>query len=223
MTPVYTIDLPPMPDSYLTISTAGEAEFVEKRSRFISFAAHIETEEEAKSFVATIRKRYYDARHVCYAYVLGADVWTEDYDPIARGTAVMRANDDGEPGGSAGKPILGQLRSRGITNAVVAVVRYFGGVKLGTGGLAVAYKTGAALALDEATIEEGILMSQLVAEVPYTEQDAALRIVRESGAEITARDYTATSVILHISIRQTLLDGLRTRLEKIYTITFHEK
>ena len=74
-----------MHDSYLTLSTAGEAEFVEKRSRFISFAAHVETEEEAKAFVSDIRKRYYDARHVCYAYALGADVWAEDFDPIARG------------------------------------------------------------------------------------------------------------------------------------------
>ena len=77
-----------MHDSYLTLSAPGEAEFIEKRSRFISFAAHVETEEEAKDFVAAIRKRFYDARHVCYAYALGADVWTEEFDPIARGVAV---------------------------------------------------------------------------------------------------------------------------------------
>lgn len=213
--------LPPfsMSDSYLTLSSPGESEFIEKRSRFISFAAHIETEDEAKDFVANLRKRFYDARHVCYAYVLGADVWTEEYDPIARGTAVMRANDDGEPGGSAGKPILGQLRSRGITNAVVAVVRYFGGVKLGTGGLATAYKTGAAMALDKATVKECMLMEQMVVDVPYADQNAVLKTVRDNGAEILARDYTATSVVLTLSIRQAMADDFRKRIEKIYTVS----
>lgn len=208
-----------MSDSYLTLSSPGESEFIEKRSRFISFAAHIETEDEAKDFVANLRKRFYDARHVCYAYVLGADVWTEEYDPIARGTAVMRANDDGEPGGSAGKPILGQLRSRGITNAVVAVVRYFGGVKLGTGGLATAYKTGAAMALDKATVKECMLMEQMVVDVPYADQNAVLKTVRDNGAEILARDYTATSVVLTLSIRQAMADDFRKRIEKIYTVS----
>lgn len=208
-----------MSDSYLTLSSPGESEFIEKRSRFISFAAHIETEDEAKEFVANLRKRFYDARHVCYAYVLGADVWTEEYDPIARGTAVMRANDDGEPGGSAGKPILGQLRSRGITNAVVAVVRYFGGVKLGTGGLATAYKTGAAMALDGATVKECMLMEQMVVDVPYADQNAVLKTVRDNGAEILARDYTATSVVLTLSIRQAMADDFRKRIEKIYTVS----
>lgn len=208
-----------MSDSYLTLSSPGESEFIEKRSRFISFAAHIETEDDAKDFVANLRKRFYDARHVCYAYVLGADVWTEEYDPIARGTAVMRANDDGEPGGSAGKPILGQLRSRGLTNAVVAVVRYFGGVKLGTGGLATAYKTGAAMALDEATVKECLLMEQMIVDVPYADQNTVLKLIRDNGAEILVRDYTATGVVLTVSIRQAMADDFRKRIEKIYTVS----
>lgn len=208
-----------MSDSYLTLSSSGESEFIEKRSRFISFAAHIETEDDAKDFVANLRKRFYDARHVCYAYVLGADVWTEEYDPIARGTAVMRANDDGEPGGSAGKPILGQLRSRGLTNAVVAVVRYFGGVKLGTGGLATAYKTGAAMALDEATVKECMLTEQMIVDVPYADQNTVLKLIRDNGAEILARDYTATGVVLTVSIRQAMADDFRKRIEKIYTVS----
>lgn len=208
-----------MSDSYLTLSSPGESEFIEKRSRFISFAAHIETEDDAKDFVANLRKRFYDARHVCYAYVLGADVWTEEYDPIARGTAVMRANDDGEPGGSAGKPILGQLRSRGLTNAVVAVVRYFGGVKLGTGGLATAYKTGAAMALDEATVKECMLTEQMIVDVPYADQNTVLKLIRDNGAEILARDYTATGVVLTVSIRQAMADDFRKRIKKIYTVS----
>lgn len=207
-----------MADSFLTLSTTGESQFVEKRSRFISYAFPITSEEEAKEIVADIRKKYYDARHVCYAYALGYDVWTEEYDPIARGTAIVRANDDGEPGGSAGKPILGQIRSRSLTNVLVIVVRYFGGVKLGTGGLAVAYKTGASDALDAATIEERLIMASFQAEVPYTEADAAMRIIRDGGAEITARDYTATSTILTVEMRQSLEEGLRERLSKIYTL-----
>lgn len=207
------------PDSYLTLSTPGEAQFVEKRSRFIAFARHVESEDDAKAFVAEVRKQYYDARHVCYAYALGTDVWTEDYDPIAHGTALTRANDDGEPGGSAGKPILGQLRARSLTQTAVAVVRYFGGVKLGTGGLAVAYKTAAAMALDAAEISERIMMASLKVEAPYADQDAALRVVRDAGAEITARDYTATSVILTLTIRQRHMEDLRNRLAKIYTLS----
>lgn len=207
-------------DSYLTLSETGEAQFVEKRSRFLAFAHPITSEDEAKDIVASIRKEYYDARHVCYAYVMGYDVWTEDYDPVARGTAIMRANDDGEPGGSAGKPILGQLRARGVTNTLLAVVRYFGGVKLGTGGLAVAYKTAAAEALDAAVIEERLIMSVVKVEVPYTEADTAMRFVRDGGAEITARDYTATSTILTIEMRQSLEPAIRERLAKIYTLRF---
>lgn len=207
-------------DSYLTLSETGEAQFVEKRSRFLAFAHPITSEDEAKDIVASIRKEYYDARHVCYAYVMGYDVWTEDYDPVARGTAIMRANDDGEPGGSAGKPILGQLRARGVTNTLVAVVRYFGGVKLGTGGLAVAYKTAAAEALDAAVIEERLITSVVKVEVPYTEADTAMRFVRDGGAEITARDYTATSTILTIEMRQSLEPAIRERLAKIYTLRF---
>jgi len=207
-------------DSYLTISSEGESQFVEKRSRFLSFARHIESEEEAKEFVAEIRKKYYDARHVCYAYALGYDVWTEDYDPIARGTAITRANDDGEPGGSAGKPILGQMRSRNLTNVVVAVVRYFGGVKLGTGGLAVAYKTASADALDAATVEERLMMSKFTVDVPYTEADTAMRFIREGGAEIIGRDYTATTTLLTVEVRQSLEPALRERLVKILTLKF---
>lgn len=210
-------------DSYLTLSETGEAQFVEKRSRFLAFAHPITSEDEAKDIVASIRKEYYDARHVCYAYVMGYDVWTEDYDPVARGTAIMRANDDGEPGGSAGKTILGQLRARGVTNTLVAVVRYFGGVKLGTGGLAVAYKTAAAEALDAAVIEERLIMSVVKVEVPYTEADTAMRFVRDGGAEITARDYTATATILTIEMRQSLEPAIRERLAKIYTLKFIDK
>lgn len=209
-----------MADSFLTLAAVGEAQFVEKRSRFIASAHPITSEDEAKAIVASIRKTYYDARHVCYAYALGHDVWTEEYDAVALGSAITRANDDGEPGGSAGKPILGQLKARNVTNALVVVVRYFGGIKLGTGGLAVAYKTAASDALDATTIEERLLMSTFRVDVPYTEADTAMRFIRETGAEITGRDYTATSTILTLTVRQSLEEGVRQRLEKIYTLKF---
>lgn len=209
-----------MADSYYTIDQPGEAQFVEKRSRFLAFAHPISSEEEAKEIVTSIRKTYYDARHVCYAYALGHDVWTEDYDAVALGHAITRANDDGEPGGSAGKPILGQLRARNLTNVLVAVVRYFGGVKLGTGGLAVAYKTAASEALDQTPIIEKLIMAKIRIDVPYTEADTAMRYVREVGADIVARDYTANSTILTIEMRQSLEESVRQRLSKIYTLHF---
>lgn len=209
-----------MSDSYLTLASKGEAQFVEKRSRFLASAHPITSEEEAKEIVAGIRKEYYDARHVCYAYALGHDVWTEDYDPVALGTAVMRANDDGEPGGSAGKPILGQLRARQLTNVLVVVVRYFGGVKLGTGGLAVAYKTAAAEALDAAEVAERLITARFTVEVPYTEADAAMRYIRDGGAEIVLRDYTANATLLTVEMRKSLENAVRERLSKIYTLKF---
>ena len=178
-----------MTDSFLTLQTAGEAVYTEKRSKFYAFAYPVECEEDVKQHVAALRKKFYDARHVCYAYALGHDGMQ------------TRCNDDGEPSGSAGKPILGQIRSVGLTRVLVVVVRYFGGVKLGTGGLAVAYKTAAADALDA---------------------DTAMRFVREGEGEITARDYTATSTLLTIEVRRSLLLPLRERLQKILSLRFVE-
>lgn len=203
-----------MTDSFLTLSAPGEAQYVEKRSRFLAFAAHVETEDEAKAYVADMRRKYYDARHVCYAWALGPNVWTDE------SAATTRSNDDGEPSGSAGKPMLGQLRSRSLTDAVVVVVRYFGGVKLGTGGLAVAYKTAAGDALDAATVEERLVMSTFTVEVPYADADTAMRFIREGGAEISARDYTATTTLLTVSVRRSLEAALRERLQKLLTLRF---
>ncbi len=195
-------------DSYLTLSSPGEALVTEKRSKFYAFARPAQNEDEAKAHVAALRKQFYDARHVCFAYVLGSD------------GDITRSNDDGEPSGSAGKPILGQIRSAGLTDTVVAVVRYFGGVKLGTGGLAVAYKTAAAEALAAATIEERLIMEHFVIEVPYAHADTAMRFVREGEGTITARDYTATTTLLTIEVRASLLSPLRQRLTHILSLRF---
>lgn len=192
-----------MSDIYLTLSAPGEGSYTEKRSRFLAFAMPVQDEEEAKVRVAELRKKYYDARHVCYAYALGFN------------GSRTRSNDDGEPSGSAGKPILGQLRSFGVTFALVVVVRYFGGVKLGTGGLAVAYKTAAAEALNAATIEERIVRATLRVAAPYAEADTLMRYCREAGADITDREYTATETILTVAVRLTAEAALRERIGKL--------
>lgn len=205
---MFFIDKKAMSDTYLTLSAPGESIYTEKRSRFLAFAMPVANEEEVKSKVAEFRKKYYDARHVCYAYALGFDA------------SRTRANDDGEPSGSAGRPILGQLRSAGVTFTLVIVVRYFGGVKLGTGGLVVAYKTAAAEALENASIEERIVTAQVCFSVPYADADTAMRFVKEEGAEIIARDYTATDTLLTASVRLNDEERLKQRLAKILSLRF---
>lgn len=195
-----------MSDTYRTLSAPGESNYTEKRSRFLAFAMPVRDEEEAKERVAELRKKYYDARHVCYAYALGFD------------GSRTRSNDDGEPSGSAGKPILGQLRSADVTFTLVAVVRYFGGVKLGTGGLAVAYKTAAAEALAAATIEERIVQATLRVAAPYAEADTVMRYCREAGADISDREYTATETILTIAVRLSNEEALRERIGKLLPV-----
>lgn len=195
-----------MGDTYNALTQKGEAIYTEKRSKFYAFALPVETEEDVKKWLTEYRKKYYDARHACYAYALGTD------------GSITRANDDGEPSGTAGRPILGQIRSVNTTNTLVIVIRYFGGVKLGTGGLCVAYKTAAAAALADATIEEKIIKETVKMEVPYSDADTAMRFIREEGAEITARDYTATTTILSACIRQKDKEKLIERLEKILSL-----
>ncbi len=195
-------------DTYLTLSTSGEAVYTEKRSKFYAFAEHVDDEESAKARVAALRKQFYDARHVCFAYVL-------DFDGQR-----TRSNDDGEPSGTAGRPILGALRSAGLTFTLAVVIRYFGGVKLGTGGLVVAYREAAAAAIAEATVEERLIMEQFRVEVPYADADVAMRFIRDGGGEITARDFSAEGTTLTIEIRASLLAPLRERLGKILSLRF---
>lgn len=195
-------------DTYLTIKQKAEAQLTEKRSRFLAFAHHIESESEAKKLVAAYKKEYFDARHVCYAYTIG---------PHAETT---RANDDGEPSGTAGRPILGQIASRSLTFVLVVIVRYFGGVKLGTGPLGVAYKTAAAEALDAAEVEECVMKSLFDIDVPYADADVAMRFIREAESEIVQRDYSATGTRLTISVRLDNEASLRARLSQILTLHF---
>ena len=198
-----------MSDTYLTLKETAEAQLTEKRSRFLAFALHVDDEAQAKEVATQYKKKYYDARHVCWAYVLGS--------PPDQTT---RAQDDGEPSSTAGRPILGQIVSRQLTYTMVVVVRYFGGVKLGTGPLGVAYKTVAGEALDAAEKETCILRASFRITAPWADADVAMRFVREAGAEITDRDYTATHTVMTVSVRLDDEEALRQRLSKILTLQF---
>ena len=192
-----------MTDEYKTITEViGEGFYSEKRSKFLAFAHHVETIDEIKNILASYRKKYYDARHVCYAYVLGAD------------KADFRANDDGEPSSTAGKPILGQINSYDLTNVLVIVVRYYGGVILGTGGLIVAYRTAAADALDHATIETRLVEEVITYSFPYPMMNAVMRVIKEMQPRIVSQTFDNTCSI-SMSIRQEMAPVLRDRLEKL--------
>lgn len=192
-----------MTDEYKTITEViGEGFYSEKRSKFLAFAHHVETIDEIKDILASYRKKYYDARHVCYAYVLGTD------------KADFRANDDGEPSSTAGKPILGQINSYDLTNVLVIVVRYYGGVNLGTGGLIVAYRTAAADALDHATIETRLVEEVITYSFPYPMMNAVMRVIKEMQPRIVSQTFDNTCSI-SMSIRQEMAPVLRDRLEKL--------
>lgn len=192
-----------MTDEYKTITEViGEGFYSEKRSKFLAFAHHVETIDEIKDILASYRKKYYDARHVCYAYMLGAD------------KADFRANDDGEPSSTAGKPILGQINSYDLTNVLVIVVRYYGGVNLGTGGLIVAYRTAAADALDHATIETRLVEEVIAYSFPYPMMNAVMRVIKEMQPRIVSQTFDNTCSI-SMSIRQEMAPVLRDRLEKL--------
>lgn len=191
-----------MDDQYTTITTQGEGLYTEKRSKFLSFALHAESVDKAMDVVAKYRKQYFDARHVCYAYMIGAE------------HRVFRANDDGEPSSTAGKPILGQIESNALTNVVVVVVRYYGGVNLGTGGLIVAYRTAAAEAIANAAKEQRIVEETVSYSFPYPMMNGVMRIVKEMKPRIVSQTFDNTCQI-SLAIRKTEVEQLRLRLSKL--------
>lgn len=193
-----------MEDSYQTISSKqiGEGYYTEKRSKFLAFAHHIENVDEAMNIIAKYRKKYYDARHCCYAYMLGA------------GHDEFRANDDGEPSSTAGKPILGQINSHNLTNILVCVVRYYGGVNLGTGGLIVAYRTAAADAIDHAVIEGRLVEETVTYQFTYPMMNGVMRIVKEMQPRIVEQTFDNDCIIV-LAIRKSKADELKARLEHL--------
>lgn len=192
-----------MADTYKTVSKeVCEGFYSEKRSKFLAFVHHVDSVDEAMAIVKEYRKKYYDARHCCYAYVLGSD------------RADFRANDDGEPSSTAGKPILGQLNRLELTDVLVVVIRYYGGVNLGTGGLIVAYRTATEDALSKAVIEEKIVEERITYRFTYPMINAVMRVVKETGARIVSQSFDNDCEIV-LSIRQSLAEGLQTRLDKL--------
>lgn len=188
-------------DSYKTIDETiiGDGYYTEKRSKFLAYAHHVETVDQAKSIIAGYRKKYYDARHCCFAYVLGPN--GEEF----------RANDDGEPSSTAGKPIMGQITSHELTNILICVIRYYGGVNLGTGGLIVAYRTAASDAIDHSKIVTRLVEEQVVFRFTYPMMNGVMGIVKDMQPKIISQTFDNDCEIV-LSIRKSQAEELRNRL-----------
>lgn len=192
-----------MTDQYRTIThQMGEGFYSEKRSKFLAFAHHVTSENEVKELLQAYKKKYYDARHCCYAYMLGAD------------RSVFRANDDGEPSSTAGKPILGQINAHELTDILIVVVRYFGGTKLGTSGLIVAYRTAAAAAIENAQIETRYVEDIIDYSFTYPLLNEVMRVVKELEPRIVSQTFDNTCHI-SLAIRKSQADELRQRLQQL--------
>ena len=190
-------------DEFLTITdTPAEGFYSEKRSKFLAFAFHVTSEEEVKQYVAEFRKKYYDARHVCWAYMLGAD------------RTDFRANDDGEPSSTAGKPILGQINKNELTDILIIVVRYYGGVNLGTSGLIVAYRTVAAEAIANAEIVSQFVEEEVVFDFPYIMMNDVMKIIKDMSPRIISQTYDNTCE-MKLSIRKSEAPMLKAKLDKL--------
>ena len=192
-----------MTDEYQTITKQiGEGYYTEKRSKFLAFAHHVETVDDIKELLAAYRKKYYDARHVCYAYMLGAE------------RTEFRANDDGEPSSTAGKPILGQINSNELTDILVVVVRYYGGVNLGTSGLIVAYREAAADSIAHCEVITRQVEEIITYTFSYPLMNDVMRIVKDMNPRIVSQTYDNTCEI-QLAIRKSEAAQLRSRLEKL--------
>ena len=192
-------------DTYLTIAAPSEGIYTEKRSKFIAMALPVHTVDEVKTMLDTCQKKYYDARHICYAYMLGPE--RKDF----------RSNDNGEPSGTAGKPILGQINSHNLTDILIIVVRYFGGIKLGTSGLITAYRAAASEAIGAATVVEKTVDEEVTFFFEYPMMNDVMRIVKEEGPSIVSQGYD-TDCSMTLRIRRSLMPRLRQRLAKVETL-----
>ena len=194
-------------DTYRTIKALATGTYSEKRSKFLAFAIPVRSVEEVKQVVSEYQKKYYDARHVCYAYMLGAE--RKDF----------RANDNGEPSGTAGKPILGQINSNELTDILIVVVRYFGGVKLGTSGLIVAYRLAAAEAIAAADIIEKTVDEDITFFFEYPFMNDVMRIVKEENPQIVSQGFE-NDCAMTLRIRKDSMPRLKARLEKVSSLHF---
>lgn len=190
-----------MTDEYQTIREKSEGTYSELRSKFLAFAFPVSTVDEAMQLVEQHNRKYYDARHVCWAYMLGPERLT------------FRANDNGEPSGTAGKPILGQINSNGLTDILVIVVRYFGGVKLGTSGLINAYRTAAAEAIAAAEVVTRTVDDEYTLTFEYPLMSAVMKVVRDMNARIVSQTFD-NQCVMHLAIRRSQMPRLQERLQK---------
>lgn len=198
-----------MADTFLTIEKEGTGKFTEKKSRFLSFAYHVVTADDAKAKMKQLQNEYHDARHLCWAYMIGPE------------RKEFMANDNGEPSGTAGKPILGQINSLGLTDVVVGVVRYFGGIKLGTPGLIAAYKEAASLALEASGVRECIRQESVSFTFPYLVMNDVMKVVKSSGADIVSQLFD-NSCSMTVGIRLDDAPALRSRLDSISGLTYSD-
>ena len=188
--------------TYLTIAKESEGLYKEKGSRFIALAYPVRTEEEVKQHVADVKKKYYDARHHCYAYILGAN------------KDAYRMNDDGEPSGTAGRPIHGQLLSKDLTDTLIIVIRYFGGIKLGVSGLINAYKTAAKDALDNNTIVEKFVEEDYQLRFPPLSMNKVMQLLKRETVKITDQQYD-NDCIIRFTVQKRDADNLLEALLKV--------
>lgn len=190
-----------MIDEYKTINAESKGTYSELRSKFLAFAHPVRTVDEAMSFVEYYQRKYYDARHCCWAYMLGAERET------------FRSNDNGEPSGTAGKPILGQINSNELTDIIILVIRYFGGVKLGTSGLIGAYKTAASDAIQNAEIVTRTVDEEYTFDFEYPLMNAVMKVVRDMDARIVSQSYDM-DCRMTLSIRRSKMDELKEKVAK---------
>lgn len=198
-----------MDDTYLTIAQTAQGIYKDKGSKFLAFAHPIKSEEQVKDIVAAYRKQYFDARHHCYAYMLGAK------------SQLSRSSDDGEPSGTAGRPILGQIQSNQLTNILIVVVRYFGGILLGTSGLIQAYKQATADVIANASVIEEIVLAQFEVNFPYELMNDVMRVLKDDAMSFGTPEYTLTCKI-SFGVRQSKVEQVCAKLKKIEGLTLTE-
>lgn len=195
-------------DTYKTVQEIAKGIFTDKKSKFISYAIPVQTVDDVKIELERYKKEFYDARHICWAYTLGAE------------RNEFRANDDGEPSGTAGKPILGQINSNDLTDILILVVRYFGGIKLGTSGLITAYKEAAAEAISSSIIIEKTVDIDIRFKFEYPLMNDVMKIIKDLEPIILEQEYDM-DCIMSLRIRKMLFDQLKSRLEKVDTLHFY--
>jgi len=195
-------------DAFLTLKSTSEALHKEKGSKFFSFAMPVSSEQEIKEVLDAFKKKYHDSSHICYAYVLGKD------------KSIFRANDAGEPNHSAGDPILGQIRSNNLSDVLLVVVRYFGGTKLGVGGLINAYRTAAAEAIKINKIIEKVVKEQIVVKFPYPSLNEVMRVVKEYDLDIVQQNFDIACQML-LLVRMNQLDEVSAIFENMPDVQFN--